>query len=64
MDKDNQLLALLYRVEDLLFELKLEGYEFEEQEKLAEIVTSLQHNPPQSPLRAKILKMLKIRRRT
>ena len=41
MDKGNQLLALLYRIEDLLFELKLEGHEFEEQEKLEEIVTSL-----------------------
>jgi hypothetical protein len=42
MDKGNQLLALLYRIEDLLFELKLEGFEFEEQEKLGEIVTTLQ----------------------
>tara|TARA_R110002126_G_scaffold82497_10_gene202256 strand:- start:21323 stop:21466 length:144 start_codon:yes stop_codon:yes gene_type:complete len=42
MDKGNQLLALLYRVEDLLFDLKLDGFDFEEQEKLVEIVTSLQ----------------------
>tara|TARA_R110000851_G_scaffold145440_14_gene284934 strand:+ start:669 stop:812 length:144 start_codon:yes stop_codon:yes gene_type:complete len=42
MDRCNQLLALLYRVEDLLFELKLEGFKFEEEDKLVEIVTSLQ----------------------
>lgn len=42
MDKGNQLLALLYRIEDLLFELKLDGFEFEEHEKLVEIVTTLQ----------------------
>jgi hypothetical protein len=42
MDKANQLLALLYRIEDLLFELKLDGFEFEENEKLVEIVTTLQ----------------------
>jgi hypothetical protein len=43
--KETHLLALLYRVEDLIFDMKLDGYEKleEEFEKLSKAISDLQN---------------------
>ncbi len=44
--KETHLLALLYRVEDLIFDMKLGGYEKLEKdfEKLSKVISDLQNN--------------------